>query len=35
MRTTWVVIIAVAVLSLVLAAFDLGIQFLVKLILGQ
>ena len=34
-RTTWVVIIAVAVLSLVLAAFDLGIQFLVKLILGQ
>jgi len=35
MRTTWVVIIAVAVLSLVLAAFDLGIQFVVKLILGQ
>jgi preprotein translocase subunit SecE len=35
MRTTWVVIIAVAVLSLILAAMDLFIQFLVKLILGQ
>ena len=35
MRTTWVVIITVAVLSLILAAMDLFIQFLVKLILGQ
>ena len=35
MRTTWVVIIAVAVLSLILAAMDLLIQFVVKLILGQ
>ncbi|GAA5079294.1 preprotein translocase subunit SecE [Lysobacter panacisoli] len=35
MRTTWVVMIAVAVLSLILAGFDLIIQFFVKLILGQ
>jgi preprotein translocase subunit SecE len=35
MRTTWVVMIAVAVLSLILAAMDLLIQFAVKLILGQ
>lgn len=35
MRTTWVVMIAVAVLSLILAGFDLAIQFGVKLILGQ
>ena len=35
MRTTWVVMIAVAVLSLILAGFDLVIQFAVKLILGQ
>lgn len=35
MRTTWVVMIAVAVLSLILAGFDLIIQFLVKAILGQ
>jgi preprotein translocase subunit SecE len=34
-RTTWVVIIAVAILSLILAAFDLGIQAVVKLILGH
>lgn len=35
LRTTWVVMIAVAVLSLILAGFDLMIQFGVKLILGQ
>ena len=35
MRTTWVVMIAVAVLSLILAGMDLVIQFAVKLILGQ
>ncbi len=35
MRTTWVVMIAVAVLSLILAGFDLIIQFAVKAILGQ
>ncbi|SFL34950.1 preprotein translocase subunit SecE [Lysobacter sp. cf310] len=35
MRTTWVVMIAVAILSLILAGFDLIIAELVKLILGH
>lgn len=35
LRTTWVVIIAVIVLSLILAGFDVVIQFVVKSILGR
>ncbi|MCF7223862.1 preprotein translocase subunit SecE [Marilutibacter chinensis] len=35
LRTTWVVIIAVIVLSLILAGFDFVIQFVVKSILGR
>jgi preprotein translocase subunit SecE len=35
MRTTWVVMLAVVVISLILAGFDVVIQFFVKLILGQ
>ncbi|KQZ62201.1 MULTISPECIES: preprotein translocase subunit SecE [unclassified Lysobacter] len=35
MRTTWVVMIAVAILSLILAGFDLLIQAAVKFILGH
>ena len=35
MRTTWVVMLAVVVLSLILAGFDVVIQFFVKAILGQ
>lgn len=35
MRTTWVVMIAVAILSLILAGFDLIIQAAVKFILGH
>ena len=35
MRTTWVVMIAVAVLSLILAGFDWMIQLGVKFILGH
>ncbi|UHQ24356.1 preprotein translocase subunit SecE [Lysobacter sp. 5GHs7-4] len=35
MRTTWVVMIAVAILSLILAGFDLIIAEAVKLILGH
>lgn len=35
MRTTWVVMIAVAILSLILAGFDLVIQAAVKFILGH
>ena len=34
MRTTWVVMLAVVVISLILAGFDVVIQFFVKLILG-
>ncbi|MDQ3510554.1 MAG: preprotein translocase subunit SecE [Pseudomonadota bacterium] len=35
MRTTWIVMLAVVVISLILAGFDVVIQFFVKLILGQ
>ena len=35
MRTTWVVMLAVVILSLILAGFDVVIQFVVKAILGQ
>ncbi|RPE74180.1 protein translocase subunit secE/sec61 gamma [Vulcaniibacterium tengchongense] len=35
LRTTWVVMIAVAVLSLLLAGFDLVIQAAVKYLLGR
>ncbi|MFC0677245.1 preprotein translocase subunit SecE [Lysobacter korlensis] len=35
MRTTWVVMIAVAVLSLILAGFDVIIQAAVKFLLGR
>ena len=35
LRTTWVVIIAVIVLSLILAGFDFVIQLVVKSILGR
>ncbi|GAB3382812.1 preprotein translocase subunit SecE [Lysobacter fragariae] len=35
MRTTWVVMIAVVILSLILAGFDLVIQAAVKLLLGR
>ena len=35
LRTTWVVMIAVVIMSLVLAAFDLVIQFFIKLVLGN
>ncbi len=35
MRTTWIVMLAVVIISLILAGFDLVIQFFVKLILGQ
>ncbi|MFC3552078.1 preprotein translocase subunit SecE [Lysobacter cavernae] len=35
MRTTWVVMIAVAVLSLILAGFDVVIQAAVKFLLGR
>lgn len=35
MRTTWVVMIAVAVLSLILAGFDVVIQAGVKFLLGR
>ena len=35
LRTTWVVMVAVVIMSLVLAAFDLVIQFLIKLVLGN
>ena len=35
MRTTWVVMIAVAVLSLLLAGFDVIIQAAVKFLLGR
>jgi preprotein translocase subunit SecE len=34
MRTTWVVMLAVVIISLILAGFDVVIQFFVKLILG-
>lgn len=34
MRTTWVVALAVVIISLILAAFDWVIQIFVKLILG-
>jgi preprotein translocase subunit SecE len=35
MRTTWVVVLVVIVISLILAFFDVIIQWLVKLVLGQ
>ena len=35
LQTTWVVMIAVAVLSLILAGFDVVIQFAVKWLLGR
>lgn len=35
LRTTWVVIAVVVIISLVLAAFDLVIQWAVKFLLGQ
>ena len=35
MRTTWVVMIAVVILSLILAGFDVVIQAAVKLVLGR
>ncbi|KAB8314485.1 preprotein translocase subunit SecE [Tolypothrix campylonemoides VB511288] len=35
LRTTWVVMIAVAVIALILAGFDLVIQTLIKLLLGR
>lgn len=35
MRTTWVVVAAVAILSLILAGFDVIIQWLIKLLLGH
>jgi preprotein translocase subunit SecE len=35
MRTTWVVMIAVALLSLILAGFDVVIQAIVKFLLGR
>ncbi|HEY4559252.1 MAG TPA: preprotein translocase subunit SecE [Lysobacter sp.] len=35
MRTTWVVMLAVLIISLLLAGFDLVIQALVKLLLGR
>ncbi len=35
MRTTWVVMIAVVIISLILAGFDLVIQLVIKLLLGQ
>ena len=35
MRTTWVVIAVVAILSILLALFDVIIQWLVKLVLGN
>ncbi|MGY4515353.1 preprotein translocase subunit SecE [Lysobacter sp. HA18] len=35
MRTTWVVMLAVLILSLLLAGFDVVIQWLVKLLLGR
>ena len=35
MRTTWVVVLVVIIMSLILAAFDVVIQWLVKLLLGQ
>ena len=35
MRTTWVVIAVVAILSILLALFDVIIQWLVKLVLGH
>ena len=35
LRTTWVVMIAVVVLSLILAGFDVVIQWVVKSILGR
>ncbi len=35
LRTTWVVMIAVIIVSLILAAFDSVIQFAVKFLLGQ
>jgi preprotein translocase subunit SecE len=35
MRMTWVVMVAVVVLSLILAGFDVVIQAVVKFILGR
>jgi len=35
MRTTWVVVAVVILMSLILALFDVIIQWLVKLVLGQ
>ncbi len=35
LRTTWVVMIAVVVISLILAGFDTVIQFFIKLFLGR
>ncbi|GAB1597209.1 preprotein translocase subunit SecE [Lysobacter claricitrinus] len=35
LRTTWVVMLAVLILSLLLAGFDVVIQWLVKLLLGR
>jgi preprotein translocase subunit SecE len=35
MRTTWVVILAVLILSLILAGFDVVIQAAVKFLLGR
>ncbi|MFP7723845.1 preprotein translocase subunit SecE [Lysobacter sp. A3-1-A15] len=35
LRTTWVVMIAVLILSLILAGFDAVIQFFIKLFLGR
>jgi preprotein translocase subunit SecE len=35
LRTTWIVILMVIVIALILAAFDVVIQWAVKLLLGQ
>ena len=35
LRTTWIVILMVVVISLILAGFDVVIQWAVKLLLGQ
>lgn len=35
LRTTWVVMLAVVIISLLMAGFDVVIQWLVKLILGR
>jgi preprotein translocase subunit SecE len=35
LKTTWVILIVVALVSIILSLFDLGISWLIRLLLGQ